>query len=80
VLFTADLRTFSERLVTSTTTTEVTEKVSLAEDGQIKTEYVEQAVKVEEKRVKRASEKDEHQVLEIEAKAERKTKRRRRLP
>lgn len=77
VLFTADLRAFSERLSVKT---EVKEEVSLKVEENGGTEEVSTTVVTTETRVKRELVEDDDKVLEIQEKAvKRKVKRRKRL-
>jgi N-glycosylase/DNA lyase len=75
VLFTADLRAFSERLVEKV---EVKEEKTIIkeENGEVVLETLQSSTKVVEKRVKRVME-EEKTVLEVKKSTERKVKRRR---
>jgi N-glycosylase/DNA lyase len=76
VLFTADLKTFSQRLVEKVEVADV--KSAIKTEGEIVTaEVVKQETTVVCKRIKEESEEHEHQVLEITARSVRATKRRR---
>ncbi|KAF2109344.1 DNA glycosylase [Lophiotrema nucula] len=75
VLFTADLKAFSERLVAKT---EVKEEVVVKEEAngvKIEQEIVKKE-KVSKKRVKRADEEDEHQIIKVEEKVVKRSRRR----
>lgn len=80
VLFTAELRAFSERLASTVSTKTVQQGASVTENGQIKMEDEEQILDIKDKRIKRGSSEEAYQVLELESKTTRKTKRRKRLP
>jgi len=80
VLFTADLRAFSERLVAKTEVKEEAVVVKAEEDAEGGAETVEDVTKIEkvlEKGIKREREVDESKVLEVEEKVVRRTKRKR---
>jgi N-glycosylase/DNA lyase len=77
VLFTADLRAFSERLVAKIEKTEKKEEVKTEEDGAVKVEDVIDSTTVKDKRIKREFEQEEHQVLEVKGASTRRSKRRR---
>jgi len=78
VLFTADLKTFSDRLVTKVEMTK--SEVAIKEEGDVMTTIntlVE--TKVTTKRVKREPDDNEHQLLEVEEKKAKTAKRRRKV-
>lgn len=77
VLFTADLKAFSERLVAKTEVKDEVRHVKLESDGHIKLEDIEKTTVVVEKKAKRALE-AEHQVVKVEEQEVKTTKRRRR--
>ncbi|KAI9656061.1 MAG: 8-oxoguanine glycosylase ogg1 [Bathelium mastoideum] len=79
VLFTADLRAFSERLVTKLESKEEFETVKVAADGQIQSAAVIKTETVRDKRVKREFEEEEHRVVEIQQNITKKPKRRRKI-
>ena len=74
VLFTADLRAFSERLVEKKEEKEVEVKIEGSEEV-----MDERVTEVVEKAIKREGENDEEKVLEVEGKFNRRPKRRRRV-
>jgi N-glycosylase/DNA lyase len=76
VLFTADLKAFSERLVEKVETVTAEAIVKQEGDGVIE-ETIKEDIKVTTKRVKRESDESEHVVMNLEAKTERMAKRRR---
>lgn len=78
VLFTADLKAFSEKLVAKTEVMEEKELVKVEEDGAVTVEDVTKTREVLDKRVKRESEQEEHQVLEVHDTIVKKSKRRKR--
>ncbi|KAK3666160.1 8-oxoguanine glycosylase ogg1 [Elasticomyces elasticus] len=78
VLFTADLRAFSERLVAKVEKKEEDVVVKL-EDGAEVEESVVKVEKVLEKGIKRERDEDESKVLDVEEKVVRKTKRKRKI-
>ncbi|KAK4565474.1 8-oxoguanine glycosylase ogg1 [Recurvomyces mirabilis] len=78
VLFTADLRAFSERLVAKVEKKEVDVEVKV-EEGEEVARIVEKELKVVERGIKREFEEGERKVLEVEEKVVKKTKRRRKL-
>ena len=77
VLFTADLRAFSERLVAKLESKEEFEMVKIEEKGTIKAAAVAMTETVKSKRVKREFEEEEHKVVEIEQNVVKKPKKRR---
>jgi N-glycosylase/DNA lyase len=76
VLFTADLKAFSERLVAKAEVKEEEQSVKSEADGVEEVENIVRTKTVTKKRVKRAPERDEHQVLEVKEKAVKRNKRR----
>ena len=78
VLFTADLRAFSERLVEKTEVVKV-ETVIKEEGDDLIEKSIKEDVKVTSKRIKREPDESEHTVLKVEANTERKVKRRRKV-
>lgn len=79
VLFTADLKAFSERLVAKVEVKDERETVRVQEDGTVKAEITETIDSIVAKRVKREPSAGEHQVLEIRETVVRRS-RRRKLP
>jgi N-glycosylase/DNA lyase len=78
VLFTADLKAFSERLIAKSEVKIETVKTEILSKGVVKAEAISHSTKVTGKRVKVEPE-EEDQVLEIKDKAVRETKRRRKM-
>lgn len=76
VLFTADLKAFSERLVAKAEVKEEEQYVKSEPDGVEEVESIVRTRTVTKKRVKRALEKDEHHVLEVKEKVVKRNKRR----
>lgn len=76
VLFTADLKAFSERLVAKAEVKEEEQSVKSEADGVEEVDNTVRTKTVTKKRVKRALEKDEHQVLEVKEKVVKRNKRR----
>jgi len=76
VLFTADLKAFSERLVAKAEVKEEEQSVKSEADGVEEVESIVRTKTVTKKRVKRAREKDEHHVLEVQEKVVKRNKRR----
>jgi N-glycosylase/DNA lyase len=77
VLFTADLRAFSERLVAKTEVKHEAETIKVENDSGLEVQEVASATIVLDKRVKRELDRDKHQVLELEQKEVKRVKRRR---
>ena len=75
VLFTADLKAFSERLVAKAEVKEEEQSVKSEADGVEEVNNIVRTKTVTKKRVKRALEKDEHQVLEVKEKVVKRNKR-----
>lgn len=78
MLFTADLRAFSERLVAKAEVKEEKEVVRVSQDGTVHVEDTAETRLVLEKREKREFE-QEHQVLEVRDTVVRKSKRQKRV-
>ena len=78
VLFTADLRAFSERLTARLELGTTTVTSNTLSDDLSKNKTISHSTKIIEKRVKTEFG-DEHQVLEVEDKLKRRTKRRRKI-
>ena len=76
VLFTADLKAFSERLVAKAEVKEEEPSAKSEANGVEEVETIVCTKSVAKKRVKRALEKDEHQVLEAKEKVVKRNKRR----
>ena len=79
VLFTADLKAFSERLVAKLESREEYNVIKVDEGGDIGSERVVQTETVKDKRVKREFEDEEHKVMEIQQKVVKKPKKRRKI-
>lgn len=77
MLFTADLKAFSERLVAKSEVKEEDEVIKKEEDSFVETEVTVKQTTVLEKRVKREAEDEEKPLTEIKENVVRKTKRRR---
>lgn len=77
VLFTADLRAFSERLVAKLESKEELETVKSEADGTLEPIAVTKTEIIRDKRVKREFEEEEHKVVEVEQKVVKKPKKRR---
>ncbi|KAF2228849.1 hypothetical protein EV356DRAFT_521903 [Viridothelium virens] len=77
VLFTADLRAFSERLVAKLESQDVFEAVKVEADGAIEPVTVVKTEIVKDKRIKREFEEEERNVVEIQQNVVKKPKRRR---
>jgi N-glycosylase/DNA lyase len=76
VLFTADLKAFSKRLVAKAEVQEEEQPAKSGTNGVEEVEAVECTKTVTKKRVKRALEKDEYQVLKVKEKMVKQNKRR----
>jgi N-glycosylase/DNA lyase len=76
VLFTADLRAFSERLVAKTELKVEEQSTQIISDGEFKAELVDINVAVADKRIKRELPEDEHQLLQVEQTTVKRVKRR----
>ena len=76
VLFTADLKAFSERLVAKAEVKEKEQSVKSEVNGVEEVETIVRTKTVTKKRVKGALEKDEHQVFEVKEKVVKRNKRR----
>lgn len=77
VLFTADLKAFSERLLAKVEVKEETEAVKEEDEAHVKVEEVTKDDTVLVKKIKREAEDDEKTVTEVKEVQTRKTKRRR---
>ncbi|KAI9695992.1 MAG: 8-oxoguanine glycosylase ogg1 [Bogoriella megaspora] len=79
VLFTADLKAFSERLVAKLESKEEIDVIKMKTDGTVESVGVTKSEIITDKRIKREFEEDEHKVVEIEQIVVKKPKRRRRV-
>jgi N-glycosylase/DNA lyase len=77
VLFTADLKAFSERLVAKTEVKEEEITVKIEPDAEV-TVATSRTKRVANKKIKRATDEDEHQLLEVEEKVVRRRSKRQR--
>lgn len=75
VLFTADLRAFSERLVAKVEVKDEIEFVKVEANGNVKTEVAEITDTIVKKKIKREPDADEREVLEVRETTVRRSKR-----